>query len=62
MNFERLDKSDSWINAVQEVRDGFCDAMTGKQYGASETLNAWLWFYEGWCAHVSLRIDEEYNR
>jgi hypothetical protein len=26
----------------------FREAMRGKQYGWSETMEAWRWFYEGW--------------
>jgi len=28
----------------------FVRAMKGRQYGSSETLDAWLWFASGWDA------------
>lgn len=52
----------SWQQASTKAREAFIKAMIGKQYGASETANAWGWFYAGWCAHVSFELDDYINR
>jgi hypothetical protein len=39
-------KHSAWSSFVAE--------MVGKQYGAEETREAWLWFRAGWDAHVRI--------
>lgn len=47
MNTSRISKSDMQNPAFKE----FVKSMVDRQYGAEETLDAWLWFLCGWnCA------------
>lgn len=45
-----LKDSPAWINASVACRETFKADMANKRYGATETLDAWLWFRTGWLA------------
>jgi hypothetical protein len=46
MNDERIGEADKRTSAWPY----FVEAMAGRQYGAEETLDAWLWFQAGFDA------------
>lgn len=48
MNMHHVQRCPYWAVASKECRSEFMEAMRGKEYGASETKDAWDWYYTGW--------------
>ncbi|HKQ24134.1 MAG TPA: hypothetical protein VJT81_06795 [Burkholderiales bacterium] len=46
---------DNQPDSSEEIRAAFLAEMRGKEYGTSETLDAFGWFWTGWVAQWSRR-------
>lgn len=42
-------------DSSMQLRLSFLESMEGREYGASETLNAFDWFWEGWAKSSGAR-------
>jgi hypothetical protein len=51
-----VQKCESWKQAQREARSEFIEQMRGREYGASETQDAWDWFITGW---ISSQIQKK---
>ena len=45
----------TYKEAKEKAKDGFAEEMKEKQYGQMQTVDAWLWYYSGWCDALGLR-------
>lgn len=47
-----LQEESQWCQAPVATREAFKAAMGRRRYGPEETLDAWLWFLDGYKAGV----------
>jgi hypothetical protein len=48
VNTTQLDNADSWKLASSDTKKAFIAAMSNREYGSDETLQAWRWFQFGY--------------